>query len=670
MKKKKEKRPSFSSLVSHSLILPLFYRIAVFLYQSVRESAVGQFFCGYDKTNAAMQNGMFAALREKLSLTDRVLRPMRFAVAKFFDNSAILMLIRGLLERMSGMLLSTYGIAVLIFSLFSALSYALRYAAGSDPGAADLVIAGAFLLIGICLVASNTHLSDALCSGSLTSFLLFTVAGANREYFRTVPKTHGKTWIAALIGALLGVAAIAVGALWVMLGCIALLAALLVYKIPEFGVISVLFLAPFLPTKAIIALMAYLLVCFFLKFFRGKRVIHLEWMDVSVLLFGVVFLCAGIFSASPADSLFPILVYICFMCGYFLVVNLIRSSEWVRRCYLSVLSSAVFVALYGIYQNFFVSANTTWQDTDMFGETTGRVVSTLENPNVLAEYLIMILPIAVAGFFVEKTLSGKLLYLFAGGILGSCLIFTWSRGAWLGFLIAMMLFLLMYSKKVLVVGLFGVLAIPFLPFVLPQSILDRFLSIGNLGDTSTSYRVHIWEGTLNMLRDHFLGGIGVGTEVFGEIYPRYSLSGIEAAPHSHNLYLQILVETGILGLILFLIFLFTFARHNFTFYSKPLPHAPRIFNAALFCGILAVLAQGMTDYIWYNYRVYLVFWLLIGLTVACARTTQEENRNLLQKSEQSRITHAELELTSVHHTQSKSAERPKTNTNQQGKEPS
>ncbi len=647
MKQKQRKRPSFSSLVSHSLILPLFYRIAVFLYQSIRESAIGKFFCGYDRSNDAMQEGLFAALRRKLSLTDRVLRPMRFTIAGLFDNSAILNQLRAVMDHMAGMLLGTYGIATLIFSLFSALSYAVRYAAGADPGAADLVISCAFLLIGICLVASNAHLSDALCSSALTSFLLFTIAGANKEYFRTVPKTHGKTWIAALIGALLGLFAVVIGALWVTIGCIALLAALLVYKLPEFGVIVVLFLAPFLPTKLIIALMAYLLVCFFIKYFRGKRVIRLEWMDVTVFLFAVVFLFAGIFSASPADSLFPMLVFLCFMSGYFLVVNLIRSSEWVGRCYQSVLCSATLVALYGVYQNFFVTANTTWQDTDMFGEATGRVVSTLENPNVLAEYLIMILPIAAAGFLTEKTLSGKMLYLFSGGILGSCLIFTWSRGAWLGFLIAMMLFLLMYSKKVLVIGLFGILAIPLLPFVLPQSILDRFLSIGNLGDTSTSYRVHIWEGTLNMLRDHFLGGIGIGVEVFGEVYPQYSLSGIESAPHSHNLYLQILVECGILGLILFALVLFTFVRHNFTFYAKPLPAKPRIRTAALFCGILAVLAQGMTDYIWYNYRVYLVFWLLFGLTVASARTACEENRNHLRTDTPGGTQTAELDISTA-----------------------
>ncbi|MBR5871804.1 MAG: O-antigen ligase family protein [Clostridia bacterium] len=645
MKQKKPKLQSFSSLVSHSLILPFLYRISVFLYQSVRESAVGRYFCGYDKANASMEHSLCSALGNKLSLTDRFLRPLRFHVSAQFDNSFFMHLIRALLDRLAGMSLGTYGLAVLFFSLFSGISYALRLIAGNEPAISNPIITGAFLLIGICLVASNIHLSDALCKSVFLSFLLFRVAGANEEYFRAVPKTHGKPLIAVSIGSILGLAVLAVDVIWVLAAVVAVIGALMIYKIPEFGVVAVLFLAPFLPTMVLIACMMFLLVSFFVKFLRGKRVIHIELLDLSILLFGVVFFCAGVFSASPQDSLFPALVFICFMCGYFLVVNLIRSSEWLIRCYYAVLSAAIIVALYGIYQNFFGGAATTWLDTTMFKDISGRVVSTFENPNVLAEYLIMILPISIAGFLTAKSASQRLLFLFMAGILGGCLVFTWSRGAWLGFLIAMMLFLLMYSKKFLVIGLLGIPAIPLLPFILPASITNRFLSIGNLGDTSTSYRVHIWEGTFNMLEDHFLGGIGIGVNVFQKVYPRYALSAIEAAPHSHNLYLQILVETGILGLFLFMVFLLIFVRYNFTFFTKYLPQKTRLFCAALFCGILAVLAQGMTDYIWYNYRVYLIFWLLIGLTVATARTAQAENRDAIPQNEQTAMHQAELDLT-------------------------
>ena len=46
----------------------------------------------------------------------------------------------------------------------------------------------------------------------------------------------------------------------------------------------------------------------------------------------------------------------------------------------------------------------------------------------------------------------------------------------------------------------------------------------------------------------------------------------------------------------------------------------RIFSSSLVCGLFAVLIQGMTDYAWYNYRVYLMFWLIVGLTAASVRS--------------------------------------------------
>ena len=121
-------------------------------------------------------------------------------------------------------------------------------------------------------------------------------------------------------------------------------------------------------------------------------------------------------------------------------------------------------------------------------------MSTFENPNVLAEYLIMVLPLILAAFILKSGARGKLMLAVAGALCAACLIYTWSRGAWLGCLIGLFIFMLMYSKNTLVFLLFCTLGIPFLPFILPDSIIQRFMSIGNLGDSSTSYRVYIWQG--------------------------------------------------------------------------------------------------------------------------------------------------------------------------------
>ena len=57
--------------------------------------------------------------------------------------------------------------------------------------------------------------------------------------------------------------------------------------------------------------------------------------------------------------------------------------------------SKPIVAIIGIYQHYSGTALTIWQDSDMF-ENTGRITSTFDNPNVLAEYLIMCLPLIIA----------------------------------------------------------------------------------------------------------------------------------------------------------------------------------------------------------------------------------------------------------------------------------
>lgn len=637
-KTKKKKRPaavSFTGLVSESLILPFFYRVALALLGAIKNSAVGRFFCAYDRGEALRTQSLHTLPAERMNRSGNILRPVRFAVAKQFDNSAILASLSRFGERLSGLPLSVYGFACLFFSLFSSGIFAFRYVTDTlEPGSyGNLAVSVIFLAIGIILIASRKHFSEALCQSRLVGFVLFRMLGVRDSWFRALPPAKGRMLPAAVIGSLLGLLTYVIPPEFLFFGVLVLLAMLLIYKIPEAGVVAGIFFIPFAililphPSMLLAGYSIYLVFCFLLKFLRGKRTVRFEWLDLCVLLFMAVMLFAGLFSANPSDSLKPVAIFLSFMLWYFLIANLIRSWEWVERAVSSLLCSAVIVALYGIYQNFFVSAVTTWQDVGMFSDISGRVVSTFENPNVLAEYLILCFPIAAARLFEADTKRRRLVSLCVCGVLGACLVFTWSRGAWLGLLIGMFLFFLFFSDKTLVAVLFGLCAVPFLPFVLPDSITNRFLSIGNLADTSTSYRVHIWQGVLKMLRDHFLGGIGVGVDVFQKIYPLYSLSGIESAPHSHNLYLQVLVECGIFGLLVFLIFLLVYAQYGFTRLSKPMNPRYRLLFAGIFCGVVAVLAQGMTDYIWYNYRVFLMFWISIGLTAAVGRTSQSETRS-------------------------------------------
>ena len=65
----------------------------------------------------------------------------------------------------------------------------------------------------------------------------------------------------------------------------------------------------------------------------------------------------------------------------------------------------------------------------------------------------------------------------------------------------------------------------------------------------TSYRVYIWLGTIAMLKDYWLSGVGPGQSAYSKVYAHYGYNGI-SAPHAHNTYLQVMCETGIAGIII------------------------------------------------------------------------------------------------------------------------
>jgi O-antigen ligase len=105
------------------------------------------------------------------------------------------------------------------------------------------------------------------------------------------------------------------------------------------------------------------------------------------------------------------------------------------------------------------------------------------------------------------------------------------------------------------------------------------------------------------------------------------LAGIEAAPHAHNLYLQIAVEMGVFALLVFLVFIFLYAQFSFSFCKSAMNRSNKLICLGIFSGVLAILIQGMTDYIWYNYRIFLLFWMVVGLGIAhvyAAKNTEEE----------------------------------------------
>ncbi len=663
MKEKPNRQGKKSSpgLLRGSVILSGVDRLLTCIYRCIKDGFFGRIFSAYPQS--AISTADKPSGGRKSFLYRRILLPVRRAISVRAEHSFFLSLIQRLIAFFLRCRLRVYGTFFLTFGIYTAAAYLLSLLGGGSVPFSNLIIAAVLVLSSIALITANVSLSEALLSSSFAPRLC-AVFGIRQKSLRA-EGLSGRSDVAFIVGMILGLLTTAIPVSYIFLLFAGVFLLYRIFVTPELGVSALFLLMPFLPTMVLAALLIYTALCFGIKLLLGKRKIYFETVDLAALLFALAILLGGVFSFS-SGSLKPALLMVCLMGGYFLTVLMCRTEEWLTHCTGSAILGAAFVSLYGILQYFTGSIGEAgaWLDTEMFEDIAGRVVSTLENPNMLAEYLILLLPIAACRFLTRGTPVKRAAGLCAAALMGVCLILTWSRGAWLGLIFGAFLFLLIWHRRALSLILAGVIAVPFLPFVLPDSIISRFTSIGNLADTSTSYRLNIWRGAVHMLGDFWHSGIGVGEAAWDTVYPRYSLAAIEAAPHAHNLYLQTWIECGIVGILLLFVFLFFLCQANFSFYralsdmrktiveSISVTHlkpnmgesrtavihdngtdrasaekeitALRLNAAAPLCGLLAALAQGLTDYTWYNYRVFLMFWLVAGLTAAYTRCGTSE----------------------------------------------
>lgn len=623
---KKSLRHGLCELFRGSLVVRTLVRFTDFIYRKAGESLIGSFLTGAIGKKPR-KPGIFSLVGENR------LRSFRRRVMTAFDDSVIISRAKRGMQSLFSMTMKYYGIFCLTFGI--SLVFSSLYLGNLSGGFFERVrlLAGAGLLLAsLVMFFSDATLGEAICSSRACNAVLFRFFGLGRAIFEVTGRKH-KGYTAFALGLALGLLSVKISPLLIFIALAAVIVMYIILASPEAGVLIMLSLLPFMTTMMLVGVTLWTTLSYTIKVLRGKRTFRVEGFDIAVMLFGLVIFLGGLFSSGGAASLKASLVFCCFILGYFLVANLLRTTERLERMAAAMLIAALIVAALGVFQYVTGSAESTWQDTEMFENISGRVVSTFANPNVLAEYLIMVLPICGAMLITTKNKTERAFYPLTFVILCLCLIFTWSRGAWLGFIAGAALFLLIWSRKFFVAGLFGLMAVPALPFVLPSSIVSRFASIGNIGDSSTSYRVSIWKSVVDIIKDYFFSGIGVGEAAFKNVYLQYTHEGIELAPHSHNLYFQIILEVGILGLILFLLLAALFLRKAFSFFDRRNSIYPyegreelrlRLLSAAGACGIISMLLQGFTDYVWYNYRIFLMFWMVIGFTVAVGRAVGEK----------------------------------------------
>jgi len=622
---RKQNQSGFSRLISHSVILSTVARFSDFLRKQFSESFFGHLLTDKREKETI---GVFSFLEQKLAFRRRVTVPMKRFLSRGVERSTLLNQLKRLFAAAPNVGLKCFGIFYFAAGLSLSIIYLIRrFALGiGSTSVATLQFGLLAVVLGGILTASQKQCGEAIRQSRVLSLLLFDAMGLKRESLQITTAPVGRGDVAFLFGIAAGCVGLLTSPLAVLLSVPCLFLGYAILRNPESGVVLLLLSFPFFRASLIGGMTLFVTVCWLFKVIRGKRIFATLPLDVSILGFAFVMLAGGAVSVTPAESFRSAAVFLIMISGYFVTVNLIRTSEWVVRCRRALLFALACTATVGVAEYLLGFAPSGWLDAAMLSIIPGRSVSFFGNPNVLAAALLLLLPFAMTARSLSTPGDRRFEWTILVGITALCLIFTWSRGGWLGAVAVVLTMLLLLSRHVLAKIFCGLLLSPLLILLLPGSVLTRLASSLNFSDSSIAYRIGIWRGTESLLSDCFAGGIGVGESAFRRVYPLYSLSAIETAPHTHNLYTQIMVSVGFSGLVLFVAVLLLFLRHyaSYAASSSQDSAALRFTAAAGFSGVVGFLLMGMTDYVWYNNRVILLFFMVLGLTSAAIRTAESE----------------------------------------------
>ncbi len=614
------KRMYDTSVFSHTV-----NAIAGWIKKQMQMSLLIGFLCAYPSNDELYSNSATARILE--TVVSKIKR-ICWAVTKNLEESKIYNALIQIKDRLLMINLQSYGV---VFCFCGVISFAITVIkTGADISAVMALnsswVSLLLILAGLATLLSKQPLCNEIHNSVMVSALLFRMLGIRKSQIaESDAKQESSTLFMALVGIIVGLLTFFVPIEYLALAVVAVCIGVMIMCNPEIGVILCFFALPFVSTVQITLATVAVGFAFTVKLIRGKRYIKIYKMDICVMFFALILLVlGGVGSVNMMSSCKTVAMFLLFIMMYFVTANSLNTYKWVSKASVSLVAAGTLSALVGIYQNVMgFEASLIWVDTAMFSDIEARVIGTFDNPNVFGEFLIIVLPIAIALFATRKGFV-KYLSLFSALAMGAALIFTYSRGAWLGFALAIVVFLVLYDEIWAKIGVVGLAFSPFLVQFVPASILNRVTSIGNIADTSTSYRVSIWQGTIRMLEHFWPSGIGSGSTAFLSVYPAYALSGASYAQHAHNLYLQIATEMGVVGICVFLCIVLYFFKMTLNTYKNIQMWEIRSLAIAIAAGIGGYLVQSLTDYTWYNYRITLLFWMVLGLATSLYRSGYRE----------------------------------------------
>lgn len=255
-----------------------------------------------------------------------------------------------------------------------------------------------------------------------------------------------------------------------------------------------------------------------------------------------------------------------------------------------------------------------------------RVMSTLRDPNSLGSYLIIIVSLITAKFYLAEK-NAKKWWLVYGTATLFCMYLTFSRSAWLGAIVMLMVFAFfavknhfirkkIFTKKVVLMASTVLLVFCSGVFLTRDTYYVKNVILhsdeATVQEDPNELRLRFWQESIDSVSENPLGH-GPGTAGLASI--KNDIQGTEL---NENYYLQITYEVGVVGLILFLTILATVFHGLYLQASKN-----QFIVWALIASFVGLAVTNLLVHIWSNEAVAYTWWGLVGLFIVKTKLREQ-----------------------------------------------